>query len=181
MNDRQDNCVMIRKSIRNDLDELIVFGKESFTETFGHLYPKVDLIHYLNESYHNDKFMDYIENNNKYGCFVAIDNNKIVGYILTCKGANLPDPQITENCYEIIKLYVNPSYFGKGVSHLLMNEGISWINSQNNCKDIWLSVYSDNIRAQKFYEKYGFKFSREYGYVVGNSIDREFIYRKQKE
>ena len=173
--------IIIRKSIASDLDEVVAFGKQSFTETFGHLYPEEDLVTYLNSSYHNDKFLNYIEDNNKYGLYIAIDDDKIVGYILVSKGADLPHEEITDNCYEIVKLYITPNCFGKGISHSLMKEAMGWIYKFGNCNDIWLSVYSDNIRAQKFYQKYGFKFAREYGYIVGNSVDREFIYRKQKE
>ena len=91
-----DNNIIIRKSIVSDLEELINFGKESFTKTFGHLYPTEDLIAYLNESYHNDKFLKYIEDNNKYSLYIAINkdnnnnnnNDKIVGYILILNEIN---------------------------------------------------------------------------------------------
>ena len=171
---------VIRKATIDDVNELIEFGKQTFTKTFGHLYPSEDLNNYLNESYSNDKFMTYI-NNDKYFTYIAINNdNIIIGYIIASKGVDLPHDDITNNCYEIIKLYIIEDSFGKGISYKLMDEVIKWYQSDDDRNDLFLSVYSDNHRAQKFYQKYGFEFAKEYGYVVGKSIDREFIYRKKK-
>jgi ribosomal protein S18 acetylase RimI-like enzyme len=172
--------VIVRRALINDTANLVEYGAKSFTDTFGHLYPKNDLQSYLIESYNVEKFTSFIENNEKYLCCIAISDNKIVGYILVSKGVDLPHEDITDDCFEVMKLYISEEQFGKGVAQQLMDQGMKWYESHDNHNDFYLSVYSDNIRAQKFYEKYGFQFAKEYGYVVGNSIDREFIFRRKK-
>lgn len=171
--------IIIRRSIISDIDDLIEFGASTFTDTFGHLYPPADLKSYLLESYSQEKFQPFIENKEQYLCYIALVANKIVGYILVSKGVDLPHEDITENCFEVMKLYISKEVFGKGIAQQLMDEGLKWYESHDNHGDFFLSVYSDNIRAQKFYAKYGFVFAKEYGYIVGNSIDREFIFRRK--
>ncbi len=69
---------------------------------------------------------------------------------------------------------MHPSVFGSGVAQKLMDASLAWLENiyQNN---IFVGVYSENFRAQKFYSRYGFKKVGEYGFPVGDHIDREFI------
>jgi diamine N-acetyltransferase len=39
-------------------------------------------------------------------------------------------------------------------------------------------VWSENLGAQRFYGRYGFDKVGEYGFVVGKTIDREFILKR---
>lgn len=46
-------------------------------------------------------------------------------------------------------------------------------------RDIYLGVYSENDRAQKFYSKYNFIHVAEYDFIVGKQKDKEFIFRNR--
>lgn len=56
---------------------------------------------------------------------------------------------------ELKRIYVLKEYHSKGVAQKLMNFFIEF-TQQAGYKVIWLGVWENNIRAQKFYEKYGF-------------------------
>jgi len=58
-----------------------------------------------------------------------------------------------------MKLYVHDDLYGGGIAQKLMDLGHEWIqlNSDLNKGDVYLGVYSDNIRAQKFYGKFGYQ------------------------
>ena len=45
-------------------------------------------------------------------------------------------------------------------------------------RTLWLSVWSENFGAQRFYARYGFEFMAEYEFIVGQQRDREFMYRR---
>ena len=57
---------------------------------------------------------------------------------------------------EIWRVYLTPKFWGSGVAKELMEWGINEILKEN-FRNIELWVLEDNIRAQKFYEKVGFK------------------------
>ena len=44
----------------------------------------------------------------------------------------------------------------------------------------WLGVWSGNLRAQRFYRRYGFEKAGEYNYPVGKVVDREFIFHRPR-
>lgn len=57
---------------------------------------------------------------------------------------------------EICGIYLLPSYWNQGIGTKLINWGISELKSRSFTK-ISLWVLEENINAQKFYEKIGFK------------------------
>ena len=105
----------------------------------------------------------------------------IVGYILAG-----PNTLPLQNCgyshsdtsiaQEIKRLYIHPSGFGTGLSDSLLKQCIDWLRTKGHSSNIFLGVFSENFRALKFYERHHFKKIGEYGFVVGDHIDREFIY-----
>ena len=44
-------------------------------------------------------------------------------------------------------------------------------------RHIQLSVYVDNHRARRFYERYGFEGEGRYAFMVGNHADEDIIMR----
>ena len=42
---------------------------------------------------------------------------------------------------------------------------------------MYLSVWENNARAQAFYRRYGFEHVGEHKFMVGNTADRDFIWR----
>jgi ribosomal protein S18 acetylase RimI-like enzyme len=58
-----------------------------------------------------------------------------------------------------------------------MDSGLQWLESQGRTP-LYIGVWSENLGAQRFYGRYGFKKIGEYGFVVGNTVDREFILKR---
>ena len=44
--------------------------------------------------------------------------------------------------------------------------------------DVWIGVWSENYGAQRLYRRFGFDKAGEYEFVVGETRDREFIFRR---
>ena len=166
------NSLAFRRAKSSDIDELVSFGRAAFTRTFGHLYPPSHLESYLNEEYTNKIFEAWLNEPN-YSIFVAVDaNNKIFGYSIACPCV-LPVKELTSADGELMRLYLDPSVFGNGTAQTLMTMALDWL--QEKFENIYLSVYSDNIRAQKFYAKFGFQKSDEFLFKVGDSYDKEYL------
>ena len=100
-------------------------------------------------------FKNEIRKNHHY--IVAENDKKIIG-IVTWVMHGLPKHQLCE----LDRIAVVPEYRGKGVAKQLFNALIKdakQFYKKNNSKlrKLYLLTHADNLRAQKFYEKLGFK------------------------
>ena len=43
--------------------------------------------------------------------------------------------------------------------------------------ELWLSVFVDNHRARRFYERYGFEVIGRYDFIVGSHADEDHVMR----
>jgi ribosomal protein S18 acetylase RimI-like enzyme len=58
-----------------------------------------------------------------------------------------------------------------------MDVAMAWL-LRDGPRALWVSVWSENDGAQRFYGRYGFAFAGEYAFIVGQQRDREFMYRR---
>lgn len=199
--DRLRPGVQLRRAEARDVGALQEFGREAFTRTFGHCYPPEELDFFLSgPAYDADTFLGWIAEADKHHVLLAVevesadgtsnDSDRIVGYSLSSAECHLPHKDVTPNCLELCRLYVAPSEFGQGTAQALMHEALLWMDGKRQTRTsgigslsrggIWLGVYSENFRAQKFYAKFGFEVVGEYEYIVGRCRDREFIMQMQE-
>lgn len=61
-----------------------------------------------------------------------------------------------DNCAEIVALYLLPDYYGRGIGRAAMDFAVQRLKSLGY-GDIILTVLSYNLRARRFYERYGFR------------------------
>ena len=73
------------------------------------------------------------------------------------------------------RLYVAEAAKGTGVAAALMDWGVAW--ARQRASILYLSVFTDNHRAQAFYRRYGFSDVGRNAFRVGNHIDEDRFYR----
>jgi len=61
-----------------------------------------------------------------------------------------------KNPLEISRIYLKKKYWGKNLGSILLAKCIKEANNNKN-DVVWLSVWQHNLRAIRFYEKFGFK------------------------
>jgi ribosomal protein S18 acetylase RimI-like enzyme len=76
-------------------------------------------------------------------------------------------------------LYVQRDRQSHGFGQQLMNVMIPWLEEQYPTRPIWLTVWSGNVKAQKFYTHYGFSKVGEFDYSVGELKNCEFIMKRE--
>jgi ribosomal protein S18 acetylase RimI-like enzyme len=110
------------------------------------------------------------------GVWLLEVDQRAVGYVLAgpCK---LDNPEVTSTCREIHRLYLLPDYQSGGRGARLMEVAMRWLE-RDRPRRIWLGVFSGNPRAQRFYERLGFRKVGEHTFKVGERIDHEFTYRR---
>lgn len=168
--------ISYRDAVPSDAAALAKLGRATFTETFGHLYRAEDLAAFLlNHSEEGWK--------EQLSCpgqvtRIAETNAAAVGYA-RIGPVKLP-VEIEGPSIELHQLYVLKPWHGSGVARALM----SWVLDEarnRGAVTLYLSVYSDNHRARRFYERYGFTFVADYAFMVGEQADADRILRLSLE
>ena len=147
-------------------------GPETFSETFGHLYTPENLAAFLlNHSVENwtKELADP-----RFTVRLAEHDGAAVGF------AKLGPPslpfEVTGPTAELRQLYVLKPWQGAGVAQTLM----AWVLDEaraGGADQIFLSVFVDNHRAQRFYARYGFEAVGTYAFMVGTHADEDIIMR----
>jgi ribosomal protein S18 acetylase RimI-like enzyme len=91
---------------------------------------------------------------------VASDQNNIVGFAFLKIKRRLPSGHFSAE----LGIVVDEVHRGKGLGSKLM-ENLLKLAQQENVREVFLTVLSDNIRAVQLYEKHGFK-------KVGKTVDQ---------
>jgi len=169
----------IRTATAADCAVLSRLGQDTFLETFIDgfklAYSQSDLAEFLPVAYGEAAIAAYLANP-AYQHFIAERDGQALGYALV--GPNgLPHADAQDGDGELKRIYLLNSAQGLGGGRALYEAAISWLEAQGR-RPIWLGVWSLNHRAQAFYAKNGFRKVGEYKFRVGETLDHEFIMRR---
>lgn len=166
--------VLFRTPLAADAPALAALGRDTFVETFGHLYSADNLNRFLDSTFAVDAVAADIADADR-ALLVAQDGDDLIGY---CKLGFTPsldyDPG-QRRAMELKQLYVRHSAIGTGLGPRLMQ----WALDQARARQfdmIILSVWSENYRAQRFYQRYGFRKIGDTIFMVGDHRDDEFLF-----
>jgi diamine N-acetyltransferase len=141
-----------------------------FCDTFAHLYRAEDLNAFLS-SFGVADWERQLEDP-AFACRIAEVEGKPIGYV---KLGPLKLPIETDASSMLLdQLYVLKEHHGSGIAKELMN----WALAEAKRRDagaLYLTVYVDNHRAKRFYERYGFEDVGRYAFMVGNHADEDII------
>lgn len=165
--------IAYRDAVPADGPELAEMAKRSFTETFGTLYRPEDLATFLDQAFGADGLPAQIGDPN-YTIRVATADDAIVGFAKIGPVAFPGD--WPETAVELHQLYVRGDQHGAGVGPALMDWSIDAARAGGRTEMI-LSVYVDNHRAHRFYQRYGFVEIGRYVFMVGEQPDDDRIMR----
>ena len=165
----------LRTPSLKDLGALAELGRTTFVETFGDLYTPEDLHAFLTEVY-SEKSVSEELNNPDLQFQVLTQEEELVGFA-KIGPVHVPTKNPAPSAMELWQLYVRQEFLGQGLGKKLMTWAAEQFASRK-ATDIYLSVFSENERAIRFYQSHGFKKIGEYGFPVGNQIDLEWIMHK---
>jgi diamine N-acetyltransferase len=166
---------VIRRASVADAAALARISSETFVETFGHLYPIADLNAYMLQTYSLDRCRSQLDNP-AIGIWFALLAESVAGFIAVgpCK---LPVKDLEPHAGEIQQLYVYAKHHNLRLGSQLMDAALNWLEAERRTP-LYIGVWSENLGAQKFYGRYGFRKVGEYGFPVGETVDHEFILKR---
>jgi GNAT superfamily N-acetyltransferase len=169
---------ILRRAGPADAEAVAAIGAATFTETFGHLYPPRDLAHFLAEAHGPARISADLCDPDK-GVWLAEAAGETLGYALAGP-CDLPHPEVGPADGELKRLYLLRRAQNSGLGGRLMEAALSWLLASGP-RTLWIGVWSKNFGAQRLYARRGFVKVAEYGFAVGETIDREFILRRPAE
>jgi GNAT superfamily N-acetyltransferase len=165
----------IRRATLADASTLSTLGARTFVESFGHLYSAEDLQAFIDENHAPIAYARYFADP-AYALWLAEADGTAIGYALAGPGS-LPHADAKPGDGELKRLYLLASAQGSGVGARLFDEALAWLE-RDGPRTLWISVWSENHGAQRFYSRYGFENAGEYDFIVGQQRDHEFMYRR---
>ena len=147
-------------------------ARRCFTETFGHLYRPDDLALFLQghspENWHREL------TDPAFAIRAAYQDAEPVGF--TKLGPIAMPVEPTGPAMELRQFYVLATQQGTGLAQRLMTWAID--EARARCaRELFLSVFVDNHRARRFYEKLGFERVGTYAFMVGTQADEDALMR----
>jgi GNAT superfamily N-acetyltransferase len=164
--------VSYRNGTVRDAEKLSALGIATFVDTFGHLYQPDDLQQFL-QNHSADSWARELADS-AFAVRIAELDGRMVGY------AKLGPPHLPfeprGEAAELRQLYVVEEMKGRGVAQEL----IGWVIDRardRHADYLYLSVFTYNDRARRFYEKHGFEPEGTYAFMVGNHADEDIVMR----
>ncbi|HEY3812640.1 MAG TPA: GNAT family N-acetyltransferase [Caulobacteraceae bacterium] len=163
----------IRQAGPDDAPLLSKLARETFVETFGHLYPEADLNAFLQASYEVETLRGEIAKPRQQWLIAEDEGGEPVGYAQAGPCA-LPHADVSDAHGELKRIYIRRSAQGTGLGRDLMDRSLAYIAATFE-GPVWIGVWSENHKAQRLYERYGFSKAGSYEFAVGSVRDDEFI------
>jgi ribosomal protein S18 acetylase RimI-like enzyme len=147
-------------------------AKRAFTDTFGSLYRAEDLAAFLDSSFGADGLPSHLCDP-AYSVRLALEGEAIAGF---AKIGPVDFPgEWGADTIELHQLYILGQWQGEGVAPVLMDWALAAARARGSRRMV-LSVFVANIRAQRFYRRYGFVEIGAYEFRVGDHIDDDRIW-----
>jgi ribosomal protein S18 acetylase RimI-like enzyme len=164
--------VTYRDAEPGDAAALKALFADSFVETFGHLYGPADLQEFL-EGNSLAKWQGNLADPDV-AIRAAEEDGAIAGFVELAP-KKLPF-ETTAPALELRRLYLRRTAHGRGIADSLMQWALQEA-ARRGARELVLSVYVDNHRARRFYQRYGFEVVGRYDFMVGSHADEDLILR----
>ena len=149
----------IRRAALTDRDTLSRLSEEtfrqSFIEDFAIPYPQEDLAVYVPRTYGVQAWTSTLSDPACATWIAQAAGGEGLGYA-TAGPCTLPYPQADPAHGELKRLYLRREAQGRGLGRRLMEEALAWLEREGR-RPVWIGVWSGNLRAQRFYARYGFE------------------------
>lgn len=156
-----------------DAAQLAALAAATFVETFGTLYKLEDLNRFI-AGYTAAAYAAELADPD-IAVRLAMIGDVAIGF---CKisSLKLPAPDPAAGAMELRQLYIYKPWHGLKIADALTD----WAKAQARLRgapELWLSVFTENPRARRFYARHGFVEVAPYHFMVGDHADEDILCR----
>jgi GNAT superfamily N-acetyltransferase len=162
-----------RDAMAGDAGMLSALAAATFIDTFGTLYDLADLNAFI-AGYTPAAYAAELADPD-IGVRLVMIGDVAIGF---CKVGplKLPAPGAAPGAMELRQLYLHRPWHGLGIADVLTD----WAKDAARARgapELWLSVFTDNHRARRFYARHGFAEIAPYAFMVGTRADEDILCR----
>lgn len=171
--------VSIRPASPQDAAAIADIGARVFDATFAHTCSQEDMDTYLADNFTPAVITAELADPAK-SFYVACVGAKVAAFLALNKDSTEPciEHIPAQERIEVQRLYADPDVQGRGVARLLMEAAMRIVREQGY-RYAWLGVWENNVRATKFYEKFGFGRVGEHEFWLGNDCQLDYIFGRE--
>lgn len=149
------------------------FARQTFETAFGPENDPDDMRTYLDACFTRKQIKSELENSDvKY--LLAYADKMLVGYIKLEAGPP-PDYETVSNPVQLSRIYVASHLLGQGLGTQLMQLTLQECR-QLGYESVWLGVWDQNVQAQRFYERCGYKKIGKKSFILGSDTQVDTVY-----
>jgi ribosomal protein S18 acetylase RimI-like enzyme len=163
-----------RNASLTDAEAIDRIYRTGFNDTFAHLYRPEDLRTFLSD-FTLERWREELSDPS-YAFRLAEEGGAPFGYIKLGPISLPVEPAVP--AIELKQLYLLKEWHGKGAADALMEWALAEA-TERGAHQLYLSVYTENWRARRFYERFGFVFHAPYVFMVGDHADEDMIMRRE--
>jgi ribosomal protein S18 acetylase RimI-like enzyme len=168
--------ITIRELTPGDIPALRELAIRIYRDTFSHQNSEENMEAFLQKDYSEQSFQrEFAEEGSQY--FFASDNGIPVAY-LRLRHSNEAEQHLGPNTIELHRLYVDINYQGRKIGDLLMDFALQQAALQK-VDWIWLGVWEHNLRAQRFYDRWGFTRFGEHIFQMGEDAQTDWLLKRR--
>jgi len=162
----------IRYAVPQDATLLAEIGARTFYDTYIKFLDAKALRNYVNVAFTPENQLDEITDPDTIFLIAEERSNK-AGYAML-KFHSIASEESVKKSIEISRIYLLNKYIGRGIGAELMTRSINEARA-SGCENIWLGVWEKNIKAIRFYEKWGFEMVGSRAFIFGNESHNDLI------
>ncbi|OBJ53775.1 N-acetyltransferase [Mycobacterium sp. 1423905.2] len=160
-----------------DVDELALVAAQAFPLACPPSATPENITAFVRTNLSAARFVEYLTDPQR-AILTANHNGRIVGYVMLIFGvADDPDIQRAvplRPAAEVSKIYVLSDFHGTGAATALIDAALD-VTAAWGVECVWLGVNQENVRAQRFYAKNGFKVAGTRTFQLGSGVENDYV------
>ncbi|KAJ1566408.1 hypothetical protein HK405_009929 [Cladochytrium tenue] len=180
---------VLREATEADAEDLAELARRTFCDTFAHLYSPKDLDTFLDSAYTPAQMRTELRDPARTTLLLferaeeAAQGGKeerAVGFgTIGDRSVKTGDAGPADDYVEIKRVYTDRALHGSGAGRVLMDALMARALALPR-RVVWLGVWEHNVRAQRFYKRYGFVEAGEHTFMVGSVADRDLLFELRR-
>lgn len=168
----------IRRGAVGDAETLAPLAIKIFNDAFAAnpLNKPEDMRAYIAEAFGIEQTRREL-GDEKFIFFIAEIAGEMIGYAKLHEHSN-EDCVSDRDPIELARLYVLKDFHGQGIAEKLMNECFN-LARDKKYQTMWLGVWEHNFRAQRFYEKLGFRKVGTHVFQLGSDAQTDWVLERK--
>ena len=162
----------LRRATADDATLLAAFAAQAFADTYRELSDAQEIADYVAEHFRPEDIAAVIADPTCVTLLAEV-GEQLAGYAIVKAGEApgcVPGPTV-----QLWRLYLGAGFIGQGLGAQLMRAAQAEAGRQG-AATLWLGVYDRNVRAVRFYERFGFRKVGGREFLFGGQVYIDPVY-----